>query len=226
MSEPTLRERVEGSARLRSTQHLARRLVCALGRVQVVGADGVPDAGPVILAVNHRSMLDGPLLFGFLDRPVSCLVKSEAFIPALAPLLLTAGQIPVARHQVDRRPVRLCIDILRAGGVVGVFPEGTRGDGLARSAKPGVGYFALRSGATVIPAACVGTFAMTHHRRLRRPPVLLMLGRPIAVERHPDEIPLDRRRVARQAEQIRHALASLVAVADSSNPDFLQGFAA
>ena len=67
---------------------------------------------------------------------------------------------------------------LRAGGVVGIFPEGTRGHGLVETAKPGVGYLALRSGATVIPVACSGTPDMAHRRSRRRPPAVLLLKVP------------------------------------------------
>jgi 1-acyl-sn-glycerol-3-phosphate acyltransferase len=64
MAEPTLAERVDGSPRLRRWQGLARSISASLGQVQLEGLHAVPDAGPVLLAVNHRSLLDGPLLFG------------------------------------------------------------------------------------------------------------------------------------------------------------------
>jgi 1-acyl-sn-glycerol-3-phosphate acyltransferase len=214
MREPTLAERVHGSPELRRRQALARRLAHSLGRVVIVGADKVPTTGPVVLAVNHRSLLDGPLLFGFIPRPVNCLVKAEAFTPRTAPVLRSAGQIPVVRQVLDPGPVRLCLQIVRAGGVLGIFPEGTRGDGLARVAKPGVGYFALRSGATVVPVACSGTFEMAHRRGVRRPQARMVFGTPIEVERFPDDRSLNRRLVAATAENIRVALAALVARAD------------
>lgn len=220
MPEPTVADRVLGSPSLRRQQAMARRLARALGRVEIEGLQSVPDHGPVVLAVNHRSMLDGPLLFGFVQRPVTCLVKAEAFTPRMAPVLLAAGQIPVVRETVDPRPIRICLEVLRAGGVVGIFPEGTRGDGLVHTAKPGVGYFALRSGATVIPVALTGTFEMARRRTARRPEVRMVFGSPLQVERYPDDRPLNRRTVAATAERIRAELADLVrGVAGSRSAD-------
>ena len=214
MPEPTLTARVAGSPQLRRRQGLARAISASLGRVHVEGLRAIPDAGPVLLAVNHRSLLDGPVLFGAVRRPVSCLVKVEAFTPRLGGLLRSSGQIAVRRDGSDAAAVRLCLRILRAGGVVGIFPEGTRGHGLVETAKPGVGYLALRSGATVIPVACSGTSEMAHRHGWRRPPAVLLFGEPIVVARWPDEQVLKRGVAAAATEGIRVALAALVTVAD------------
>jgi 1-acyl-sn-glycerol-3-phosphate acyltransferase len=216
VAEPGIVERVSGSAPLRRRQALARRVSTALGRVEIGGLGSIPSAGPVLLAGNHRSLLDGPLLFGAVRRPVSFLVKSEAFTPLLAALLRSCGQIPVRRDIADARAVRVALRILRAGGVVGIFPEGARGHGLAETAKPGVGYLALRAGATVVPVACAGTAQMAHRRTWRRPPAMLLVGAPIAVERWPDERALRRTVAVDTTESIRIALAALVAVADDA----------
>lgn len=214
MPEPTFQQRLDGSARLAWMQKTSRRLCRALSRLHVSGLDNVPDSGGVILAINHRSMLDGPLVFGFVPRPVSCLVKAEAFASKLRPILVNSGQIPVVRDTVDPRPVRLCLDIVRAGGIIGVYPEATRGDGLVRTAKPGVGWFALHSGAPVVPVAVTGTYEMTH-RGLRRPVASLTVGQPIYIEKRPDGVLLNRRLVAEVTEDIRVRLAALVASADA-----------
>jgi 1-acyl-sn-glycerol-3-phosphate acyltransferase len=182
--------------------------VNALGRVQVDGVEQIPATGPVILAMNHRSLIDGPLLFGFVDRPVACLVKSEAFGPVIGTLLTDAGQIRVTRGTVDPRPVRLCLQILDAGGVIGIFPEGTRGDGRVRSAKPGVGYFALRTGAAVVPIACHGSAELI--RSVRRHPVRLSIGAPLRFPQVPRGIALNRRLSAEATERVRGELAELV----------------
>jgi 1-acyl-sn-glycerol-3-phosphate acyltransferase len=205
----SIEERVSGSIRLRRSQRLARAVVNAFGDVQSEGWAGVPNVGPTLLAINHRSLLDGPLVFGVVRRPVACLIKSEAFLPVLGDLLRGAGHIEVNRQRVDPVPVRLCLDILRAGGVLGIFPEGRRGDGTAVTVRPGVGYFALRTGATVVPIACQGTAEAL--RALRRVPIRLTVGTPLRFERHPDDRPLNRRRTAAAAEQVRVAMAELVA---------------
>ena len=205
---PTLTERVNGSSGLHLRQVVARKLIGALGRVELDGIEGIPAVGPVILAVNHRSLMDGPLLFGFVDRPVACLVKSEAFTPLIGRLLIDAGQIRVERGTIDPRPVRLCLQILDAGGAIGIFPEGTRGDGRVRYAKPGVGYFALRTGAAVVPVACHGSAELI--RGVRRRPVRLTVGTALHFPRVPRGIPLNRRLSAEATERVRGELAALV----------------
>jgi 1-acyl-sn-glycerol-3-phosphate acyltransferase len=211
MYAPTLADRIVGSATLRRRQLVARGLARALGRIEVSGLDRLPADGPVVLAINHRAFLDGPLLFALVPRPVSFLVKIEAFTPRMTPLLRGTGQIPLARNSMDVSAVRFSLEILRAGGIIGLFPEGTRGDGQVRTAKPGVGHFALRTGALVVPVACHGTDVLTHRRSARRPPVRITFGAPIDVGRVPDSQLLNRRLVLSATEQIRVALADLVA---------------
>jgi 1-acyl-sn-glycerol-3-phosphate acyltransferase len=208
MTAPSLEERVCGSARLRRGQRLARAVVHVFGNVHRTGLAGIPASGPTVLAINHRSVLDGPLVFGVVARPVACLIKSEAFVPGLRALLVGTGQIEVNRARVDPVPVRLCLQILRAGGVVGIFPEGSRGDGTVATVRPGVGYFALRTGATVVPIACHGTAEAL--RTVRRGRIRLAVGAPLAFERYPDDRPLNRRRTAAAAEHVRAAMAELV----------------
>jgi 1-acyl-sn-glycerol-3-phosphate acyltransferase len=207
--DPTLGERVHGSPALRRRQRVSRAIVRGCGRMEVEGLHHVPPGGPLILAINHTSLMDGLVVFAALRRPACCLVKSEAFRGVIGAVLRSAGQIRVVRGVVDPAPVRLGVDILRAGGVVGVFPEGTRGDGLVRTAKPGVGYFALRSGAIVLPVACHGTRGLL--RTPARRAVRMVVGGPIRFDRHPDHRPLHRARSAAAAERVRVALADLVA---------------
>ena len=210
MYTPSVSDRIVGSGPLRRRQAVGRALARALGRIDVQGLDRIPPSGPLVLAVNHRDFLDGPLLFGFVRRPVSFLVKIEAFTPRAAPFLTGTGQIPVVRDRPDIAAVRLALRILRGGGVIGVFPEGTRGDGLVHTAKPGVGYFALRTGASVVPVACHGT-DMLKHRRVRRPVVRITVGEPIDLGGVPDGQLVSRRAVLAATEQVRATLAGLVA---------------
>ena len=216
MGEPTIADRVHGSARLARHQRIARALVRTLGKVEATGLASIPADGPTLLAVNHRSMLDGPLVFGIVNRPVACLVKAEAFTAGVGRLLRGAGQICVVRDVIDPAPIRLCLCILRAGGVIGIFPEGTRGDGTARTAKPGVGYLALRTGATVIPIACWGTAEAV--RTPRRLPIRVNAGAALRFDRYPDSRPLNRRVTAAATEQVRRALADLAAATRPGRP--------
>ena len=216
---PSIAERVAGSAALGRRQAFGRALCRLLGRLQVSGLDRVPDTGPVILAVNHTSLLDGPLVFGLVRRPVSFLVKAEAFEPLgglAGSVLRDAGQLPVRRYQIDPGPVRYGLALLRQGGVLGMFPEGTRGAGLAGSVRPGVGYFAVKTGAPVLPVAVLGTAASV--RTVRRPPVLVRFGEPLSFPAGPAGTLANRGRWLAAAEAVRQALAALVADAAAGRP--------
>lgn len=206
---PSLAARVAGSPQLRRRQAFSARLCRLLGRIELTGLDLVPDIGPVILAVNHTSFLDGPLLFGLLDRPVSFLVKAEAFEP-LAGLagrvLVTGGQLPVRRYRIDPGPIRYGLDLLRAGGVLGMFPEGSRGTGLAERIRPGVGYFAVKTGAPVLPVAVLGSGRTV--RTVHRPPVRIRIGEPLTFPASAGVV--NRGRWLTATADVRQALAELV----------------
>ncbi|MCD0484613.1 1-acyl-sn-glycerol-3-phosphate acyltransferase [Streptacidiphilus sp. ASG 303] len=126
-------------------------------RVRVLGAWRVPASGPVILAANHANLVDGPLLMGMSPRPTHFLVKEEMFTGPVGAVLRGVGQIPVRRASADRTAITTALQVLADGGVLGVFPEGTRGDADFAQVQGGLAYLALRSGAPVVPVAVLGT---------------------------------------------------------------------
>ena len=91
-------------------------LMHSLWNVRVHGAANVPEDGAVILAGNHTSFLDGPLIVGVSPRPVHFLVKQEIFVGPLGPILHGLGQIPVDRKRPDRAAVQAALATLRAAG--------------------------------------------------------------------------------------------------------------
>ncbi len=144
-------------ALLGSARPAARAAVRRRYRVAVHGADRVPATGPVVLAANHIGVIDGPLLAILSPRPVHALTKQEMFTGRTGRFLTRAGQIPVDRFHPDPRAVRTALRVLRESGVVGVFPEGTRGDGELHRFHHGAAYLALVTGAPVVPAVMLGT---------------------------------------------------------------------
>ncbi|WP_016905182.1 1-acyl-sn-glycerol-3-phosphate acyltransferase [Streptomyces xiaopingdaonensis] len=132
-------------------------LMRSLYRTRVLGAWRLPAQGPAILAVNHSHFVDGPLLLGTAPRPVHFLIKKEAFVGPLGSFLRGIGQLSVDRSGADRTAVSSALRILADGQVLGIFPEGTRGDGDFSSLRSGLAYFAVRSGAPVVPVAVLGT---------------------------------------------------------------------
>jgi len=168
----------------------------------------------VLLAGNHTGFLDGPIVFMMLPRPSHFLVKSELYSGPWAKVLEFARQIPVHRGTPDRTALRRALDVLGADGVLGVFPEGTRGEGRLETVQHGIGYLALRAGCPVVPVVCTGTADALPKGKLLprfRAPIDVVFGPAFRIEVSGD--PRARASVAEAAEQVRvHLLAHLEAV--------------
>nr|WP_203615480.1 lysophospholipid acyltransferase family protein [Streptomyces sp. SID13726] len=128
-----------------------------LWKPRVLGSWKVPATGPVILAVNHSHIVDGPMVMGVAPRPAHFLIKKEAFVGPLDPFLTAIGQVKVDRSVADRGAITRALDTLSAGGVLGIFPEGTRGEGDFASLRAGLAYFAVRGNAPIVPVAVLGS---------------------------------------------------------------------
>jgi 1-acyl-sn-glycerol-3-phosphate acyltransferase len=150
-------------------------------RVRVHHRERIPAVEPVVLVANHSAYVDGPLLFGLLGRRAVFWVKQEMFTGPLGWGLLRIGQLPVRRGEPDRRPLTAAVAVLRAGGVVGVFPEGTRGSGEMAAAEHGAAWLARTSGAAVLPVVCRGTRRAAGARRRWRPHVDISVGEPLTI---------------------------------------------
>ncbi|MFY9780761.1 MAG: lysophospholipid acyltransferase family protein [Candidatus Baltobacteraceae bacterium] len=137
---------------------LVKVLLQIFWRFRVVDAEKVPLAGPVILACNHVSYFDPPVLGCALRRPVRYMAKQELFtIPLLGPFIRALGAYPVDRSRHTGAAVKRSLEMLQTGAAIGIFPEGTRN--LDGSVKPHVGaaLLASKSGAAVVPAWVDGT---------------------------------------------------------------------
>jgi 1-acyl-sn-glycerol-3-phosphate acyltransferase len=178
-------------------------------RVRVHHADRIPTTGPVVLVANHSAFVDGPLLFGLVGRSAVFLVKQEMFRGPLALLLPLIGQLSVRRGVPDRAPLRAAVAVLRGGGLVGVFPEGTRGRGDVAAAHHGAAWLARTTGATVLPIVIRGTRRAPGERRRLRPQVDVLVGAPLAVSTE-----RGRGALAATTETIRAGLAGLVVELD------------
>lgn len=204
-----------GDLPLRQTEHprairpgraISKLLSTGLYRLTVYGRRYIPAEGPVILAINHRNFLDGPVVFGACPRPARFLVKAELFRGPLGVLLRQIGQIPVRRGTPDRGALRTCLGWLRQGQVVGVFPEGTRGAGDFGEVRHGLAWLALRAQAPVVPVVCFGIVESLRDRRLPkfRSKVDVVFGEAFDVTALGDRA--SRRVVAEAAEAVRKRL--------------------
>jgi 1-acyl-sn-glycerol-3-phosphate acyltransferase len=147
-------------------------------RVRVHHRERIPARGPVVVVANHSAFVDGPLLFGLLGRRAVFWVKQEMFSGVVGWGLLRIGQLPVRRGEADRRPLMAAIGVLRGDGLVGVFPEGTRGTGEVAAAEHGAAWLARTSGARVVSR---GTRRPAGSARRWRPRVDVVVGEPLTV---------------------------------------------
>jgi 1-acyl-sn-glycerol-3-phosphate acyltransferase len=146
----------------------------------------VPLSGPVILASNHASFLDPPLVGSPLPRAVSYLARDTLFrFPVIGALLRSWNTVPVDREGGGAAGLRKILEVVDAGNGIVIFPEGTRTrNGQLQRARSGVGLIVLRSGAPVVPVRVFGTFE-AYGRRLRFPrpnPVGVKYGRQLHFE--------------------------------------------
>ena len=149
-------------------------------RYRIVGAEKIPRAGGVIVAANHISNLDPPILGVALPRPVSYMAKKELFaIPVLKTVITHLNAFPVDREAGGTAALRASLRMLKEGRAVGVFPEGGRNVSGTNEEKAGAAFLAAASGAPVVPAAIVGT---RHLRPFAK--VTVIFGDPVHVVRN------------------------------------------
>ena len=125
---------------------------------RVVGA--VPQTGGFIVAANHASYLDIPLLGCGMRRRAWFLGRSDLFpVPGLKAICQWLGWIPLRVGRLDRDAFGKAVDLIKEGKVVVIFPEGRRSlDGRLQSPKPGIGMIVAQTGCSVVPAYLKGTF--------------------------------------------------------------------
>jgi 1-acyl-sn-glycerol-3-phosphate acyltransferase len=148
-------------------------VVKGLYRLRARGLEHLPDGG-FVLAANHTSNFDPwPLGIPFLPRrQLRFMAKSELFNPVLAPVLRASGAFKVRRGEGDVEAIRTAAELVRAGEIVVMFPEGTRqrkGMRKKHGARPhnGAARIALTAGAPLVPAAIAGTDRLSRLGPLR-----------------------------------------------------------
>src|SRR5579863_6906281 len=148
---------------------------------KVYNHERVPQKGAVILAANHASFLDPPLVGSGLKRDINYLARKSLFrIPLLGWILRTVNAVPVDRDGGGAAGLKAIMDRLHDGGAIILFPEGTRTlNGELQPARSGVGLTVIKSDAPVVPVRVFGTRkAWGRGQRIPRPcPVAVKYGR-------------------------------------------------
>jgi 1-acyl-sn-glycerol-3-phosphate acyltransferase len=158
-----------------------RPLAARYYRLSVIAEDRVPRSGPAILAANHDSLLDIPILVAATPRPVWFMAKEELFRGAVGARFFRAlGGFPVRRGGHDLVAVRSAVEVLRRGRLLGMYPESTRTADLLPF-YPGAAWLALATGAPLVPVAIRGTYeSMPRGSSLpRRSSIVVRFGEPM-----------------------------------------------
>ena len=139
---------------------LSKTIAKTFFNYRVIGAENMIEEGPCIIAANHCSYLDPPLVGVACKRAIHYLArKSLLDVPVLGPILPQLNVIPVDQKNADRSALMGAIRVVRNGGAVLIFPEGTRSpDGKIQPAQPGIGMIVAKTGAPVVPAKISGSY--------------------------------------------------------------------
>lgn len=151
--------------------------------LEIVGAENVPASGPVILTANHRSNYDSAVLPRVTRRPVNFMAKRQFFSGRLATAFLTRlGAFPVDRGHADKAATVRALQVLAEGGVLALYPEGTRCSGpVVGPTHRGPVWLSSRANAPIVPIGIGGSeFTQPKgSKRIHRMKIRLVVGEPI-----------------------------------------------
>ena len=179
---------------------------------EVEGLENVPVEGPGILLINHIAFVDPFLVLHALPRQIIPLAKAEVYnYPIVGIFPKIWGVISIKRDEIDRQAIQRCLEILRAGELILVAPEGTRSPQL-QEAREGVAYLGSRSGAPIIPVAIDGTIGFPTIRYSKRwregPATHVRFGRPFRYR--PDLVRPRQQQLRQMTDEAMYILASLL----------------
>ena len=190
--------------------YVLRFLLTVVVRWKVTGRQNIPKEGALIVVSNHLNNADPPILgAGIARRRIRFMAKVELFKMPFGVIIKLWDAFPVRRFEADLGAMLTAERILKHGGVVGMFPEGTRSrTGYMGEFHGGTAVIALHSGATVLPCAMTGTEVLRNPLNLlKRPRFTVSIGEPIYLEavRRPTE-----EQVRELTERIRRDILAML----------------
>lgn len=170
-------------------------------RMEVSGQENIPTTGPVIVCANHISNLDPPVVGGSIKREMFFIAKEELFEKKwISKFFLSVNVFPIKRGMSDRQAIKKALGLLKNDQGLVIFPEGTRSKtGQLGKGLSGVGFFALRSKATVVPCAIIGPYKVGKKVRI-------VYGLPIDME----TLRKEKRDVKEVTEKIMETIKQLI----------------
>lgn len=204
-------------ARLESKRNILRFLLKYVGFTllakidRVEGMENFPNEGAAILMFNHIAFIDPLVVMNVSPRNIVPMAKIEVFdIPLFGIFPKIWEVIPVRREEVDRKAIRQSLQVLEAGEIVLIAPEGTRSPQLQRG-KEGVAYLGSRTGVPIVPIAIDGTEgfpAPPFSSAWRKPGAVVKFGRPFRFHRHTKRAGRDL--LTKMTEEAMYVLASML----------------
>jgi 1-acyl-sn-glycerol-3-phosphate acyltransferase len=187
----------------RFARRVAQPITLALAPAAAYGVERVPADRGALIAANHFSGIDHPLIGSFVPEITHFLAKSELFeIPVLGEVLEWMGVVSIRRGESDREAIRRCREVVRGGGLVVVHIEGTRQRlGYPGPIQTGGLMIAMQEGAPVVPLG-LDTFGWSPANRRR---CALVFGEPIDLS----HLPRNRRGYDEAGEQVRVEMVRL-----------------
>lgn len=145
---------------------------------KIIGADKIPSDSPIVIAGNHKHIYDQCLTIMATKRVIHYMAKKEYFEGKLAPFFRAVGCIPVDRSRHDFSSAKSAMQVLRSGGAIGIFPEGTRNktDEFLLRFKTGAVAMAKKSDAYIVP------FGLTGDYKFRSKNLTVRYGEPFKVD--------------------------------------------
>jgi 1-acyl-sn-glycerol-3-phosphate acyltransferase len=177
-----------------------------LFRLEIIGRENIPKNGPLIVASNHASLLDPPLVGTASTRKVYFMAKEELFVPILGSIYKSLGAFPVKRGASDRTAIKCALNLLKTDKVLGIFPEGTRSKtGKLGHAGSGTLGLAGKFKVPIIPTAVIGS-----NLKLQKsfwPKIKVVFGKPIFF---PNDRVVDKELLQEMTDEMMHEIGQML----------------
>ena len=195
------------------TRFIFRIVFGIMFRPKIIGSENLPASGGFILSANHVSNWDPPILATFIEREVCYMAKEELFKnPIFAATIRALHVFPVKRGAADKNAIKNAVKVLKGGGCLGLFPEGTRSKtGKIGKAESGVSLIAAMTKAPIIPAAIVNTDKI-FSAEIKFPRLAVVYGKPMTFSGNSK----DKDELSNFAQEIMAEVAKLKIVGENS----------
>ncbi len=187
---------------------ICRLVLLLLRRWKVTGSTKLPAGQGMVVVANHVSYWDPVVVGCALDRKIFFMAKAELFkIPVLGFIITKLGAFPVQRQGADRSSIMKALELLKAGRLVGIFPEGTRSkSGKLLDPHLGAAMLALKGGVPLLPVAVSGTRGVLGQ-------VKVVIGKPMYFKAH-NPRKVSRSELQSVSEEIMREIGRLLAVVE------------